>query len=162
MWKCWEEEGCIYRVLIGGNKIWNLLKKKKFPAGTTVSGFGGYGYGFDLMWTGGKIFEIWKSRVRGREYGYAGTGTRARVCGHGYNGFFPKKHWPALLKPVPVYPLPAYTRARVRVQRVHGYGLYPAGFSNPLALADSYLGSALGSRYYEKDSLIMFVSKVDM
>jgi hypothetical protein len=40
------------------------------------------------------------ARVRG--YGYADAGTR--VNGYGYNGFFPKKHCPALLKPVPVYP----------------------------------------------------------
>jgi hypothetical protein len=39
MWKCWEEEECIYRVLIGGNKIWNLLKKKN-PAGLAGMGTG--------------------------------------------------------------------------------------------------------------------------
>jgi hypothetical protein len=58
---------------------------------------GSAGTGIDLMWTEGGNFEIWISRVRGRGYG-------RRVRGLGYNGFFPKKTWPALLKPVPVYP----------------------------------------------------------
>jgi hypothetical protein len=53
---------------------------------------------------------------------------------HGYadtTGFFQKK---TLLKPVPVYPpIPGHGYGyRGYRARVHGYGLYPAGFSKPL------------------------------
>jgi hypothetical protein len=75
MWKCWEEEGCIYRVLIGGNKIWNLLIKKNFQRVRVTGSEGtgnGYGYDFELMWTGGKFLKF-------------------ENHGCGYNGFFPKK-----------------------------------------------------------------------
>jgi hypothetical protein len=87
--------------------------------------FGGYGYWFDV--NRGEFF--WNLNFTGR-----------RV--NGYNGFFPKKRWLALLKPVPVYPFTclypgtgtAGTRHGYRWYQawVHGYGLYPAGFSKPL------------------------------
>jgi hypothetical protein len=75
-------------------------------------------------------------RVRGTGGGYAGMGTR--VNRYGYNGIFPKKKLTG----------PSQTRIRVLVYspipgygyrgygpRVHGYGLYPAGFSKPLDIA---------------------------
>jgi hypothetical protein len=64
-----------------------------------------------------------------------GSGTGG---GNGY-GFFPKKNWPALLKFVPVYPpIPGHGyKYRGYRTRVHGYGLYPAGFSKPLDISSS-------------------------
>jgi hypothetical protein len=77
--------------------------------------------------------------------GYAGTGVRVRRYGYGrqaytgagmraaagITGFFQKKNWPALLKPVPIYP-PILRHGYGYRARVHGYGLYPTGFSKPL------------------------------
>jgi hypothetical protein len=65
-----------------------------------------------------------------------GTGTGGGVNGY---GFFSKKNWPALLKSVPVYPpIPGHGyKYRGYRTRVHGYGLYPAGFSIPLDISSS-------------------------
>jgi hypothetical protein len=130
--KCWEEEGCIYRVLIGGNKIWNLLKKKKNPAGT--------GTGTGLIWCelGGKFLKF-------ENHGYAGAGARARVRGHmgagagtrvrgygyagtGTTGFFPKNTARPFSNPYPCTRLPAYdtgTRVQTAGTRVR---VVPGGF----------------------------------
>jgi hypothetical protein len=125
--KKWEQEGCIYRVLIGGNKFWNLLKKKFQRVRVT----GSAGTGIDLMWTRGEIFEIWISRVGGYGYAGAGTGTGGGYTGAGTRAagkrvrvqkVFSKKNWPALSNPYPCTRLSAYTRARVRIPRVPGTG----------------------------------------
>jgi hypothetical protein len=66
---------------------------KKKSSGYGYSGFGGYGYWFDVNW--GEIFlnlNFTGRQVRVRW----GVGTRARVHGrrvneYGYNRFFPKK-----------------------------------------------------------------------
>jgi hypothetical protein len=76
--------------------------------------------------------------------GYMGTGTRVTGKQVRVQRVFPKKKvTDSLLKPVPVYPFThiypdtntntghryGYRRYRTRV---HGYGLYPTGFSKPL------------------------------
>jgi hypothetical protein len=77
----------------------------------------------------GKV-RLGGTRARVHRRGYAGTGTR--VNGYGYNGFFSKKTLPDPSQTrirVPVYPpIPGHGYG----PRVHGYGLYPAGFSKPL------------------------------
>jgi hypothetical protein len=73
--------------------------------------------------------------------GYVGTVLRVRavgtrVNGYRYNGFFPKKMTgPSQTRTrISVYPpIPGHGYGyRGYGPRVHGYGLYPAGFSKPL------------------------------
>jgi hypothetical protein len=102
----------------------------------------GYGYGYAGAGTRarGCGYAVAGTRVRAAGSGYAGTGTW--VNGYRYNGFFPKKK---LIGPsqtrtrVPVYPpIPGHGyRYRGYGPRVHGYGLYPTGFSKPLIWTQS-------------------------
>jgi hypothetical protein len=85
-------------------------------------------------------FDVIFVRVRAAGGGYTGVGTRVAVGGYNgyeYTRFFPKKKLTGPSQThtrVPVYPPilgHGYEYCGYRV-RVHGYGLYPAGFSKPL------------------------------
>jgi hypothetical protein len=84
------------------------------------------------------IITVQKTVQRVRGYEGAGTGVRIRAADT--TGFFQKN----LTGPSQIRTrLPAYTRTRYEYRgyraRIHGYRLYPTGFSKPLIEPHSYI-----------------------